>query len=123
VLKLWLAWQVPKIPLLNPSGGQVQLQEEVLAGMRESIFLAEATVKPLTPVRTGRLRSGWTPAVELVRGTPVQFQGRLTNAVPYAGYVEQRRFMLRTTVGRIQGQVHTILAHAVARARQRLMGG
>jgi hypothetical protein len=84
---LW-TWQVPKVPLLAPAESEAVMTEALFAGVRECLFLAEAEVKPRTPVDRGRLRSGWQTAAVALRGTPVTFHGVLQNPVPYAVPVE-----------------------------------
>jgi hypothetical protein len=80
---------VPQIPLTDPQQAAQVADAVLYPAVEEATLLAWREIHDNTPVgATAVLRGSVQQAVEVLRGTSVQFRGRVETAQPYAAAVE-----------------------------------
>lgn len=81
--------------------------KEILASsLKDTAEWGQNRVKSRTPVRTGRLKAGWNVI-------PTSTYVKLDNPVPYAPYVEAKRFMASKTVPEIRAMLRQNLSQEI----------
>jgi hypothetical protein len=82
--------QIPDIPLTDPQRAVAIAEQVFLPAVEEATLLAQREIVSNTPVgATAVLRGSIQQAVDVIRGTPVQFHGTVETAQPYAVAVEE----------------------------------
>jgi hypothetical protein len=81
---------LPNIPLTDPARAVAIAEQVFLPAVEEATLLAQREIVSNTPVgATAILRGSVQQAVEVIRGTPVQFHGTVESAQPYSVAVEE----------------------------------
>jgi hypothetical protein len=82
------------------------IRSELKGALEDVADWSQRRIRKLTPVATGRLRSGWVIAV---RSSGV----RIDNSVPYSTYVEKRVGMVRETIPAIRDRLKQVVSKSI----------